>query len=492
MEEVIINITEEVEEVTINVLEGGAIDIDDTVTEMSQNAVKSSGIWTAINNLWQSFSGALSNVSDSISNHINAQNDAHPAKAITVSDQVTPDYTTPEMGDTLQDITNKVAWLSEINSDYTFRHNTENASTLLDGEGNVNVLKQIIDLFQAAVIDDITGEVVYYLSKDTPTLQSDGITPSVLTGEDGSVMIIKPEFWVKSWMEGSVEYTSLSLYEKDGYRLSPKFAYGKYKAYLDENGRLVSRSGVYCTTSRNLPEFRTYARNGRNHLWNVTPYHMYNDLVLLYKAVVRNLDSQSALGYVSRASSTDWNNYNGYYPVWQTGVMNDKPTLYTGSKQVVVPSFVGGSTDLVTEVVSFMGIEDFYGHIFELLDGALIHYDAELNGSIYLAENASNFANDGDAEGNPPEGYGYLGSAPASGGYITQTIMGHFLPSKTGGSSSTHYCDYHYESTTAGWRVPRMGGRLFSGAFAGCFCSWFAHSALYRYSAFGARLGLYL
>lgn len=69
MEEVTINITEEVEEITINVFEGGteqiqsdfeqtdetAVDfiknkpkIDDTVTEGSENAVKSSGIWAFV------------------------------------------------------------------------------------------------------------------------------------------------------------------------------------------------------------------------------------------------------------------------------------------------------------------------------------------------------------------------------------------------------------------------------------------------------------
>ena len=136
MEEVIINITEEVEEVTINVLEGGAIDIDDTVTEMSQNAVKSSGIWTAINNLWQSFSGALSNVSDSISNHINAQNDAHPAKAITVSAPVTPDYTAPKVGDTMQDITNKVAGLQDgVIWEEVFEHDITEFELSIDKDG---------------------------------------------------------------------------------------------------------------------------------------------------------------------------------------------------------------------------------------------------------------------------------------------------------------------------------------------------------------------
>jgi len=381
--------------------------------------------------------------------------------------------------------------VADFSPEFVFYRNVTEGTTLIsvasDGDQGLNA---ILNAFAAAVINDL-GEVVYYLDKDNPNLQADGVTPAHLDGTDGSVFIIKPAFWVKVWMEGDLEYTAISLVQRPGFRLSPRYAFGKYKAYLDENGKLVSRSGVYCTTYRTLTEFRTYARNGRNHLWNVTPYHMYNDLLLLYKAVVRNLDSQSVLGYVSRASSTDWNNYNGYYPVWQTGVMNDKPTLYTGSKEVVVPSFVGGSTDLVTEVVSFMGIEDFYGHIYETLDGALVYYDANLNGSIYLAENPLNFVDSGDAGGNPPEGYGFLGGVPAAG-FIVNVHTGHFSPIQTGGSSSTHYCDYHYKSTSAGWRVPRVGGVLSNGAVSGCFCSSFTNSALNRVANFGARLGLFI
>jgi len=82
MEEVTINITEEVEEVTINVFEGGVIPT---------------------------------------------------ASSIIVSDPVTPDYTAPKVGDTMQDVTNKVAGLQEnILVDYTLTENAASVTFELD------------------------------------------------------------------------------------------------------------------------------------------------------------------------------------------------------------------------------------------------------------------------------------------------------------------------------------------------------------------------
>ena len=50
-------------------------EIDNEVTELSPNPVKSSGIWAALQALLQSFQNLLSL-------HVNADNDAHPANAI--------------------------------------------------------------------------------------------------------------------------------------------------------------------------------------------------------------------------------------------------------------------------------------------------------------------------------------------------------------------------------------------------------------------------
>lgn len=80
------------------------ITLDDTVTEGSPNGVKSSGIWAALLALLQSFQNLLGL-------HVNADNNAHPATAITVDETPVADFTPAVKGNNLQQVTNKVAGL---------------------------------------------------------------------------------------------------------------------------------------------------------------------------------------------------------------------------------------------------------------------------------------------------------------------------------------------------------------------------------------------
>jgi len=62
--------------------------------------------------------------------------DQHPAKAITVSDPVTPDYTAPEVGDTMQQVTNKVAGLQDrVIWEEVFEHDITEFELSVDKDG---------------------------------------------------------------------------------------------------------------------------------------------------------------------------------------------------------------------------------------------------------------------------------------------------------------------------------------------------------------------
>lgn len=94
-----------------------------------------------------------------------------------------------------------------------------------------------------------------------------------------------------------------------------------------------------------------------------------------------------------------------------------------------------------------------------------------------------------------PTGYTALSfKAPTNlGGYITGEGLdtganAHvFLPiAASGGSETTHFCDYAYTST--GWRVFRHGGDWNDGSGCGLFYAYLGDASSDSYSSVGSRL----
>ena len=189
------------------------IRVDDTVTEDGQNAVKSSGIWTWAKGLFtpkdpagteagtltdesvfQFWKGALkkitwSNIKTTLKAYFDtiystfsgSYNDLSdkpsiPSNAaqIAVSDPVTPDYTAPTLGDTMQDVTNKVAGLQEL----TYRKLYEIEIT--DPIAFIDITKDL----QGNDLDLRVGfRVSYYLLADENALYISGIQINGITDE---------------------------------------------------------------------------------------------------------------------------------------------------------------------------------------------------------------------------------------------------------------------------------------------------------------------
>ena len=228
---------------------------------------------------------------------------------------------------------------------------------------------------------------------------------------------------------------------------------GAYLGYVEGN-KLRSRSGVSPTTNTTLTNFRNYAHNvGSGYQqWNWFTLLLLQNLYLL---AYKNLNSQQALGQgVCNAS----NKVN-------TGGTNTKGMIYgkTSGKQQVC----------------FLGIEDFYGNVWQWVDG--MYCDGSYNTKVTpdnktFNDNGSGFKN-----------IGRFVSSYSSGrtSKVVHTNQGGFFPKEFSGSDTTYYCDYGgvYSECFGASR-----GCYVDGIDVGAFCLYVYWGASASDSYLGSRL----
>ena len=294
---------------------------------------------------------------------------------------------------------------------------------------------------------NVNGTVNYYLHPNNSNYKADGVTPSVLTGADGNVMVEIPKFYYKYAYVGTKHTYSISLTADAGHVVHPAFvkegvevAYRYYRAYTGYNSasKIVSISGVTPTRSLSRTTFRTYAKaNGTG--WGLTDWNLLYAVQMLLLIELGTFNSQSILGE---------GNYVGADYGMITGGTN---SLGNNS-----------STYTVDGYMSYRGIENFYADCWEWIDGININ-----NYVVYINNKASTFADDvytGD----------YVSTGvtlpAASGGYISNFANSSkgFLPSAVTGSSTTYVTDGLW--TTTGSMALLFGGSANNGALAGAFC----------------------
>jgi hypothetical protein len=125
------------------------------------------------------------------------------------------------------------------------------------------------------------------------------------------------------------------------------------------------------------------------------------------------------------------------------------------------------------------GLEDFYGNIFEFIDGIY----SNSNRQILVAD--GNFNDTGS-------GYTSAGTATFSsniGGYMKTpngTNLAGFTPASTSyGSSTTFFCDYAYVNAD---RLAYFGGNWCNADDAGVFLLYVSRSASSSNASYGGRL----
>ena len=260
------------------------------------------------------------------------------------------------------------------------------------------------------------GTVKYYLDQHDSTKKDDG-TPAILDGTDGNVMVEIPKFYYKQTLVGDQHEWWISATPASGYKVHEAFLkngvtevdYVYWAAYRPStlSGKLMSRSGVAPTRSKNIATFRTEARaNGAG--WNLPNFHILNAIRLLYLLEYCTFNSQAVLGNGNDVGA----NYGR-----TTGVSN-----ILGNES---------SSPSITGWMSYRGIEDFYASSWQFIDGC------GLNNGVFRSTNVEADYNDTLTGGSYVNG----ASVPAFSSTYIRKITSYFLPQLGGGSSTTFTCD---------------------------------------------------
>jgi hypothetical protein len=344
------------------------------------------------------------------------------------------------------------------------------------------------------------GTVNYFLNPTNSALKADG-TASVLTGADGMVMVQIPKFYVRRQVAGTITTWSVADTALPGFVVHPAFIkdgvevdFRYYSAYdacaFDTSGStfisglnrdnavsntpnvdatastgdvLASVSGVHPMVGLTRAQFRTIAAN-RGSGWRQLDWTLFSAVQVLYLTEYQTFFSQSRLGD---------GNTNGTY-VTQSGDQNDSPNSPAGLTNSIGNASTNGSQASAgakpgTAFMSYRGIENFYGNVWNWADGCIVNPDGAVSANqarMWWTNNSADFSdsvktNMTEIAVNLTTGGDFAVALAATDYFFVATNV-------SGGSASTYITDGYFGSTSDD-RVVRVGGGAARGANAGAF-----------------------
>ena len=362
------------------------------------------------------------------------------------------------------------------------------------------------------------AEINYYLNPNDWSQKADG-TPSVLDGTDGTVRVHIPKFYGKSGVEGTKRWVRMSTIKMDNTWIEiPEMLVDAYRSTVDTTVSATPKAvSVVNTTAQfrgggnrtandtyldtdafrsdlgkprtniSRANMRTYATNAGSEMlcYEYYKWIFYWAWVVEYatlnsqKAYTADLTAdgyhQGGLGDgVTTWDGTNWNNYNGYYPLTPCGYCNDIGN-FTGVKDLVIPETVINESTTVAsktfKVPRWRGFDNPFGDIWTNLDGIILERTAANQpSSVYTTTDPTAFGDDNTAKGKMT----VAGTEIASDGWIKDYDLGEtgeIIPSVVGGSATTYMCDYHYcNASSTALRTLIVGGRTYLGGIAGLGC----------------------
>ena len=358
------------------------------------------------------------------------------------------------------------------------------------------------------------AEINYYLNPNDWSQKANG-TPSVLDGTDGTVRVHIPKFYGKSGVEGTKRWVRMSTIKMDNTWIEiPEMLVDAYRSTVDTTVSATPKAvSVVNTTAQfrgggnrtandtyldtdafrsdlgkprtniSRANMRTYATNAGSEMlcYEYYKWIFYWAWVVEYatlnsqKAYTADLTAegyhQGGLGDGVTTWNSDWNTYNGYYPLTPCGYCNDIGN-FTGVKDLVIPETVINESTTVAsktfKVPRWRGFDNPFGDIWTNLDGIILERTAANQpSSVYTTTDPTAFGDDNTAKGKMT----VAGTEIASDGWIKDYDLGEtgeIIPSVVGGSATTYMCDYHYcNASSTALRTLVVGGSAGTGGYAG-------------------------
>jgi hypothetical protein len=326
------------------------------------------------------------------------------------------------------------------------------------------------------------GAVNYFLDKHDSTKKASGAA-AVLDGADGQVMVRclanqfvraqhgdkryffvgSSRFRLKKPDAAIVASAWHPAFFKNGSFTRARFI-GAYKGADDGGTKVKSVSNAYPLISITRATFRTRSA-ARGAGWQMLDTNLRDLIGMLYITELGDFNAQSKIG-AGRTNLSGGTWTNGSYRRL-SGVSN---AIGNGTGNVSVGG--AGAPAMAGDFMSYRGIEDWFGHIWEFLDGANVHNSTASRSRIYTSGTLASYADNTDS------GFALAGLLPENNGYAGDLInAAGFFPSALGGNAAVRLCDYYYTyfptDPDSGWRVVLVGGNANNGANAG---PWNANS----------------
>lgn len=387
--------------------------------------------------------------------------------------------------------------------------------------------------YKGCVADGAT--INYYLDPNDWSKKADG-SDSVLDGTDGTVRVHIPKFYGKSGVEGTKRWVRMSTIKMDDTWIEiPEMLVDAYRSTVDttvsatpkavsvvntttqfRGGGNRTANDTYLETDKfrsdlgkprtniSRANMRTYATNAGSEMlcYEYYKWIFYWAWVIEYatlnsqKAYTADLTAdgyhQGGLGDgVTTWDGTNWNNYNGYYPLTPCGYCNDIGN-FTGVKDLVIPETVINESTTVAsktfKVPRWRGFDNPFGDIWTNLDGIILERtEANQPSSVYTTTDPTAFGDDNTAKGKMT----VAGTEVAADGWTKDFDLGEtgeIIPSVVGGSATTYMCDYHYyNASSTALRTLLVGGNADAGGDAGLGCFHSLGGVGDAYAAVGFR-----